>query len=134
MINRLALNDTGYYTIDHSEILWTQINLEPTSALVISSAHTNFYKNQNWSIRIWISLVPNGESVTREPIQSRSYVSPLKTPVRFGLYDYAYPHVPDIPDLDWLQPASPQLTYYVNVQNRETKPNAFYLKFDTHYL
>ncbi len=134
MIKPLVLNDTGYYTIDTSEILYTQIVLEPTSALIIHTAHTNFYKNQNWSIRVWVSNVPNGVSVTREPVQSRSYVSPLKTPIRFGLYDYAYPHVPELADVIWFQPASPELTYYVNIQNRETRPNAFYLKVDTAYL
>ncbi len=83
---------------------------------------------------MWISTVPQGVSVTREPVQQRAFVSPLKTPVRFGIYDYPNVIAPDLTDVIWLQPASHELTYYVNIRNLENRSNAFYLKVDTHYV
>ena len=123
--------EDGYYTIEGSQTLWMKMKLERQTALVISAAHTTFFKNQTWSIRMWISTVPLGVSVTREPVVSRSYVNPLKNPVRFGLYDYTYHNTPQVPDAIWLQPASVELTYYVNIRNMENRSNAFFLKVDT---
>jgi hypothetical protein len=134
MDQALVPQPDGYYTIEGSQTLWLKIQLERQTALVISAAHTTFFKNQNWSIRMWISNVPNGVSVTREPVISRSFVNPLKNPVRFGLYDHVYPMVPEVPDAIWLQPGSVDVTYYVNIRNMENKSNAFFMKVDTLYV
>ena len=82
-------------------------------------------------MRLWISNQPLGVSVTREPYPQRTFVNPLKTPVRFGIYDVSVGSAPVVPDMIWIQPASPELTYYVNIKNLENKPNAFFLKVDT---
>ena len=112
---------------------WAKLKLEPQTALVVTAAHISFYRNQNWSIRMWFSLTPRGQSVTREPVISRAFVSPLKTPVRFGLYDHVLGMMPDVPLVSWLQPASGNITYYLNIQNMENKPNEFFLRVDTQY-
>ena len=131
MDQTLVPREDGYYTIDGSQTLWMKLTLERQTALVISAAHTTFYKNQTWSIRMWISNVPLGVSVTREPVVSRSFVNPLKNPIRFGLYDHTYHNTPQVPDVIWLQPGSVDVIYYVNIRNMENKSNAFFLKVDT---
>ena len=134
MDQALVPHQEGYYTIEGSQTLWLKLNFEPQSAILISAAHTSFFKNQTWSIRMWISNKPLGVTVSREPVNSRSYVNPLKNPIRFGLYDYNTPLVPQVPEAIWLQPASPDLTYYVNIRNLENRANAFFLKVDTLYI
>jgi hypothetical protein len=132
MDQALVVQPEHYYQIDGSQTLWMKLPFEPGTVTQISAAHTSFFQNQNWSIRMWISHTPLGVSVTSEPIIQQSFVNPLRTPVRFGIYDHVgYQGMPpQVPDMIWLQPASPELTYYVNVRNLENKPNAFFLKVD----
>jgi hypothetical protein len=130
----LQVQPEGYYRIAGSQTLWMKLKFEPHTVTQISAAHTSFFQNQNWSIRMWISNTPLGVSVTREPNTQRAFVNPLKTPVRFGIYDISYGAQPHVPDMIWIQPASPELTYYVNIRNLENKPNAFFLQVDTLYV
>lgn len=134
MDQALEVQPEHYYQIAGSQTLWHKLQFEPGTVTQISTAHTNFMKNQNWSLRLWISNQPLGVSVTREPFPQRTFVNPLKVPVRFGIYDLAYGAAPDVSDMIWLHPATPELTYYVNIRNLENKPNAFYLKVDTLYV
>lgn len=134
MDQALVFQPEHYYQIEGSQTLWHPLPLEPGTVTQISAAHTSFFKNQNWSLRLWISNQPLGVSVTREPTPSRAHVQPLKTPVRFGLYDLAYGAAPVVPDMIWIHPATPELTYYVNIRNLENRPNSFYLSVDTLYV
>lgn len=131
MDQALVVEPESYYQILGGQTVWLKLPLTEYSATVLRAAHTSFYKNQNWSIRIWISHVPLGASITQEPYPSNAFVNPLKTPVSFGIFDLNYPVKPQVPDLIWLHPASPENTHYVNIRNLENKPNAFYLKIDT---
>lgn len=130
----LAIQPEGYYQIEGSQTLWLKLPFEPGTVTQISTAHTGFFKNQNWSLRLWISNTPLGVSVTREPFPQRSFVNPLKQAIRFGLYDIAYGAAPETPGMIWCHPGTPELDYYVNIRNLENKPNSFFLKVDTLYV
>jgi hypothetical protein len=130
----LVFQPEGYYQIEGSQTLWYKLKFEPGTVIQISAAHTSFFQNQNYSLRFWISNVPLGVSVTSEPYPAQSSVQPLKTPVRFGLYDLAYGAAPKVPEMIWIQPGTPELTYYVNIRNLENKQNSFYMSVDTLYV
>lgn len=134
MDQALVVQPESYYQIEGSQTVWHKLRFEPGTVTQISAAHTSFFKNQNWSLRFWISHEPLGVSVTREPNPQNTFVIPLKTPVRFGIYDIAYGAAPQVPEMIWIYPASPENTYYVNIKNLENKPNAFYFKVDTLYV
>jgi hypothetical protein len=126
---KLESNLSGYYEIPASTTLWREFEIPENSALIFSAAHTNFYANQNWSIRLWASTSPSGISVTGSPLASQRYVSPLKTPQRFGYYDLTHGIYTDN-TLLWAYPLAPLTPYYINIQNVENRVNAFYLKID----
>lgn len=129
-MNTLILDPNHYYQIEGSQILIHAFQIPVKGRVVFSAAHTNFFKNQNWSIRMWISEVPRGESFTYEPNPVLSYVAPLKNPVKFGLFDIELGKVDADTDVIWLKPGASSVTYYLNIQNMEVRPNAFYLKID----
>jgi hypothetical protein len=133
MDQALVFQPESYYQIEGSQTLWYKLPFEADTAMQISAAHTSFYKNQNWSMRFWISNRPLGVSVTREPYPQNTFVNPLKNPVRFGIYDIRLGSAP-VTEMIWCHPASPELDYYVNIRNLENKPNAFYFKVDTLYV
>jgi len=122
-------NETGYYQIEASESLYHKFSISPGQAIIFSAAHTGFYSNQNWSIRLWASEYPSGISITGSPLASQRVVSPLKTPQRFGFYDVTRGIYEDN-TLLWCKPIAPDYLYYINVENVENKRNAFYLKID----
>jgi hypothetical protein len=127
---QLILNSSGYYEIPASLTLWHPFQVPERCALVFSTAHTNFYSNQNWSIRVWASERQSGISLTGSPLSSQRYVSPLKMPQKFGFYDVTYKVYADN-TLLWSYGLAPLNTYYLNIQNVENRKNAFYLKIDT---
>jgi len=134
MDQALVVQPEGYYQIAGSQTLWLKLKFEPGTVTQISAAHTSFFKNQNYSLRLWISNQPLGVSISREPYPAQSHVQPLKTPVRFGIYDLVYGAAPHVPDMIWIHPATPELDYYVNIRNLENRPNSFYLSVDTLYV
>ncbi len=122
-------NTTGYYEIAASLTLYTQFKVPPKGTVIFSAAHTNFYSNQNWSIRLWASERPSGISLTGSPLSVQRFVSPLKTPQKFGFYDLTNGVYTDN-TLLWCYGLAPDVTYYINIENVENKKNAFYLKID----
>lgn len=124
-----SLNDTGYYRIAASETLYTKFTIPSKGFVVFSAAHSNFYANQTWSIRLWASERPSGISLTGSPLATQRFVSPLKTPQRFGFYDVTNGIYKDN-TLLWAHPLAPDMPYYINIENVENKANAFYLKLD----
>lgn len=127
MIQQMIENSTGYYTIEQSSKLYLAFECEVGEKLIFSAAHSNFFKNQNWSIRFWISVRPDGPAINQLPLSSKAYVNPLKLPVNFGVYDLTFFIQPKIQDVIWLAPVAPNQTYYLNVQNLENRNNGFYL-------
>lgn len=125
----LIENDTGYYTIDASTKMVLPFECTIGHKLVFTAAHSNFFKNQNWSIRFWISKEKDGVSLTQEPRANLAYVNPLKLPVHFGVYDVTWHTQPSLNDNLWLLPVAPAINYYLNIQNLENRPNGFYLVF-----
>jgi hypothetical protein len=134
MDQALVVQPEHYYQIEGSQTLWYKLPFEPQTVMQISAAHTSFFKNQNWSLRFWISNQPLGVSVTREPHPQNTFVNPLKNPVRFGIYDIALGSAPVIPEMVWCHVASTELDYYVNIRNLENKQNSFYMSVDTLYV
>lgn len=134
MDQALVVQPEHYYQIEGSQTLWHKLKFEPGTVTQITASHTSFFKNQNWSLRFWISNIPLGISVTREPYPANATVQPLKIPMRFGIYDLAYGAAPIVPDMIWIQPGTPKLDYYVNIRNLENKQNSFYMSVDTLYV
>lgn len=126
---QLVTNPSHYYEIEASSTLWTPFEIPEKHAVIFSAAHTNFYSNQNWSIRLWASTNPSGISVTGSPLSIQRYVSPLKSPQKFGFFDLTNGIYKDNTIL-WSYPLAPVVTYYMNIQNVENRKNAFYLKID----
>lgn len=126
MSNQLILNNTGYYTLDQSGWVYLPFVCEQGEQVIFTTAHSNFFKNQNWSVRFWISFTPRGEAINQQPQPSKAFVNPLKLPVNFGVYDLTFFLRPPLQNAIWLSPASPGLTYYLNVQNLENRPNGFF--------
>ena len=130
MLQELELNSTGYYQIATGVQYWVPVSVSYRSAAIVTAAHTNFFKNQNWSMRFWFSREPNGITISGRPRPQWAYVDPLKLPVKFGIYDFE--NVPQaMDDTVWLWPVVRDTVYYLNVQNRETRANGFFLKLDT---
>ena len=130
MLQELELNSTGYYQIATGVQYWVPVSVSYRSAAIVTAAHTNFFKNQNWSMRFWFSREPNGITISGRPRPQWAYVDPLKLPVKFGIYDFeSVP--PAMDDTVWLWPVVRDTVYYLNVQNRETRANGFFLKLDT---
>jgi hypothetical protein len=132
---QLMANREGHYRIPTGTLLYVPFQIPHMGDVVFSAAHSGFLTNQNWSILMWISKLPNGISVTAEPIQAHAQVIPSKAVVRFGAFDYrlgsnTFVNPPSEP-VSWSWPGSSQVEYYLNIQNRETKPNSFFLKIDT---
>ena len=130
MLQQLELNDTGYYQIAIGMQYWVPVSVGYRNALIATAAHSNFFKNQNWSMRFWFSKEPNGISISGRPRPQWAYVDPLKLPSRFGIYDFEQVP-PRFDDVLWLWPVVRDTVYYLNIQNRETKANGFFLKLDT---
>lgn len=131
----LTLNNDGYYNIDTGGLLYVPFRIPHMGDVVFSTAHSGYLRNQNWSILMWISKTPNDVSVTAEPIQAHAQVKPSKAVVRVGAFDHqlgSNPFVnPPSEPISWSWPGSSDVEYFFNIQNRETRPNSFFLKIDT---
>lgn len=131
---QLELNNTGYYQIESSTVLVYPVVLSESVWLKLSTAHTNFTKNQTWSIRVWISTTPDGQSISGAGSATR-WISPSKNAQTVGLYDIMNP-----PTQPFVNKNQPQLSmtlgiatntvYWINIKNMENKQNAFYLTLD----
>jgi len=130
MLQQLEQNTTGYYQIGIGIQYYLPVMVGYRSALIVTAAHSNFFKNQNWSMRFWFSRVPNDISISGVSQPQLAYVDPLKEPVRFGLYDFDQ-EKPQLDRVQWVWPVVTDTRYYLNIQNRETKANGFYLTIDT---
>jgi hypothetical protein len=131
---QLELNNTGYYQIESSTVLVYPIVLTEFTWLKLSTAHTSFTKNQTWSIRVWISTTPDGQSISGLGSATR-WISPSKTAQTVGLYDIMNPPAQPLvnqnePQLSLSLGIATNVTYWVNVKNMENKHNAFYFKLD----
>ena len=127
---QLDLNNTNYYKITAGGALVYPILLEPNTWLKASAAHTNFNRNQTWSMRFWISMTPVGESISAIPYSSNRWISPLKNAQHFAIYDILAPIGPSDPTLTWLVGVPPHTTYWINARNMENRDNGFFLKLD----
>lgn len=130
MLQKLELNSSGYYQIPTGVQFWLPVGVSYRSATIATVAHSNFFKNQNWSMRFWFSSSINGISVSARPRPQLGYVDPLKLPVKFGLYDIDQA-APTFDDVQWVWPVLTDTQYYLNIQNKETRPNGFFLQLDT---
>ena len=125
----LALSNTGYYQIDQSATLVTPWTASPHQWVRITASHTGFTANQSWSIRLWSSQTPLGESITGNPLTNERWVTPTKMARNFGYYSVgATP--PTGVELIWAAPVAPDQQYWLNIRNMENKKNSFYLKID----
>ena len=127
---QLVLNNTGYYQITAGGALVYPISLDAGTWLKVSAAHTNFNRNQTWTMRFWISATPVGESISGNPYYSNRWVSPLKNAQHFAIYDITAPVAPIDPTLNWLIGLPPLATYWLNARNMENRTNGFFLKLD----
>jgi hypothetical protein len=131
MNTQLIITDTGYYQLARSSLVYLPFQVPFGEQVLFTCAHSNFFKNQNWSVRLWISDVINGPSITQLPQANLAYVSPLKLPVVFGAYDVTFRMPPQARPAVWKAPVAPMLTYYLNIKNMENKDNGFYLTSQT---
>jgi hypothetical protein len=120
---------TDYYEIEASETLWHPFQIPNKGFVIFTAAHTKFYNNQNWTIRLWASEKVSGISLTGSPLATQRFVSPLKTPQKFGFYDVTNGIYPNN-TLLFSYPIAPETPYYINIENVENKKNGFYLKID----
>jgi hypothetical protein len=127
--SQLVLTTTGYYEIEASETLWHPFQISSKGYVIFSAAHTKFYNNQNWTIRVWASDKISGISITGSPLASQRFISPLKIPQKFGFYDVTNGIYKDN-TLMWAYGLAPDTTYYINIENVENRKNGFYLKID----
>lgn len=131
-IQQLEINSTGHYQILGGATVCMSFDISPGDYALITAAHTNFYKNQTWSMRFWVSEKPNGIAVGSVPVNIRSWISPLKMAQTIVYYDFQHAPPTGIdPPPVWTTPVVPYRTYYVNAKNMETRPNAFYLTVAT---
>ena len=131
MNSQLIIIDTGYYQLPKSSLLYLPFKVPLGEQVLFTCAHSNFFKNQNWSVRLWISDTIQGDSITQLPQANLAYVTPLKLPVLFGVYDVTYRTLPQPSPAVWIAPVAPMITYYLNIQNMENKDNGFYLTSQT---
>lgn len=131
MNTQLIITETGYYQLARSSLVYLPFQVPLGEQVLFTCAHSNFFKNQNWSVRFWISEVIQGASITQLPDPNLAYVTPLKLPVVFGAYDVTFRSAPTTPVAKWKAPVAPMLTYYLNIQNMENKDNGFYLTSQT---
>jgi hypothetical protein len=129
MLQQLETNINGNYEIPTGVQFWLPVSFASREALITTVVHNSWARNQNWSVRFWFSREINGPSISSWPNPSFANVSAVRSATRFGLYDFKAPK-PDLPDLRWLWPALSNTTYYINIQNRETRPNAFFLRLE----
>jgi hypothetical protein len=127
MTQQITENSTGYYTLEQSGLLYLPFECPTGEQVIFTAAHSNFFKNQNWSVRFWISVKPDGEAINQEPQAIKAFVNPLKLPVHFGVFDLTFFTRPKNSQVAWLAPATPGVTYYLNVKIFENRPNGFYL-------
>lgn len=130
MLQPLVTNESGYYQIPIGIQYYLPVSVGYRSATIVTAAHSNFFKNQNWSMRFWFSKQPNGPSISARPLGQLAFVDPLKIPVKFGLYDFEQPK-PILEGVQWVWPVVRDTTYYLNIQNRETRANGFFFQLDT---
>ena len=134
MLQQLELNTTGYYQIATGIQYYVPVSVSYREALIATAAHSNFFKNQNWSMRFWFSKNINGSSISYKPRPQLGYVDPLKIPVKFGLCTIEQAGIDltgVLEGVQWLWPVLPDTLYYLNIQNKETRPNGFFLQLDT---
>lgn len=127
MDTQLITTETGYYQLARSSLMYMPFQVPLGEQILFTCAHSNFFKNQNWSVRLWISETIRGNSITQLPQATLAYVTPLKLPVLFGAYDVTFRSMPKNPTARWTAPVAPNHTYYLNIQNMENKDNGFYL-------
>jgi len=125
----LTLSNTGYYQIDQSATLVTPWTANPHQWVRITASHTGFTANQSWSIRLWSSETPMGESISGNPLPNQRWVSPTKMARAFGYYPVTG-SAPALGELLWLCPVAPDQQCWLNIRNMENKKNSFYLKID----
>ena len=128
-IPQITLNDTGYYTIYRSSQLVLPFRLEYATGKIFRVAHTNFGKNQSFTVKFWVSETPGGISVSGWPVGQYRFVIPCQKGISFVYYDSSFP-VPDIRDAIFTWPLAWQNQYYLNVQNLENRDNGFYLRIE----
>jgi hypothetical protein len=127
MNQQMIENSTGYYTIEQSGKQYLPFECGVGEKILFTVAHSNFFKNQNWSIRFWISDRIDGEAINQLPQSTQAYVNPLKLPINFGVFDLTFFLRPNTEGTVWLAPVAPNQKYYLNVQNLENRNNGFYL-------
>ena len=120
-------NSTGYYAIEQSGKLYLPFECLVGEKVIFTAAHSNFFKNQNWSIRFWVSEKPDGTAINQLPEPVKAYVNPLKLPINFGVFDLTFFLRPQMDNTVWLAPVAPNYKYYLNVQNLENRNNGFYM-------
>ena len=125
----LTLNDTGYYTIAQSGFQVLPLTLQAGQTLRFTVSHSYFTRNQSWSMRFWLSVTPQGDSLSDVLNPNWAWVSPLSKGQSFVLQDVTLPTTPD-DSVVW-SVSAPTGAYTLNIQNMENKLNGFYLKIES---
>jgi hypothetical protein len=129
MTNIITLNNSGYYQIERGSQQHWKFELAQGQQCVFTVAHSNFFKNQNWSVKFWISYQLGDISVSGVINSNQRSVQPLKLPVKFSVFDnQSVP--PSHQDHVFSAPVAAGIPLWLNVQNLENAPNGYFLKVD----
>ena len=116
------------YVITQGQVMCFGFTLGNAKAIKVIGQHVSFYHTQNYTIRMWAALEPNGRSITISPFSGNESVKLNAEGYIWNFYDINYPNY-QICNANLNQWISNGQTYYFNVQNLENRENHFYLKF-----
>lgn len=125
---RTDYSEQHNYSIPRSQTQCWPVKLNDFQQVLISAVHNNYTKNQQKTVRAWLSVDPNGSNILPAAYGAR-------LDIHLGLIGNSWCfHIVDL-DKSQVLPADvtyvidPNKQYYFNLQNLENKDNSYYLKF-----
>jgi len=75
-----------FYTLQPNETLSMPWGITDTQFAHITATHQSFWQRQQFTVRAWPSLIPNGNSIIGAPYASQSSLSLQGSPITWDLF------------------------------------------------